>query len=98
MKTIKMPGHEYANCCIREYRKKDGDAGDFDILQSYKTDVLAFDYETGWIDCVALYSKTTIKHISWYARLKNTSYYSIKRCVTDNKRFNRYTGEFADRA
>lgn len=92
MKTIKMPGHEYAQCCIHEFRKKYGDTNNRDVLQSYATDVLIVDYDTGWMFCNGLYSRTTIKHIGWFMRMKTMNYYIAKDCYIEGKAYNIYTG------
>lgn len=52
------------------------------ILMSYNT-VVAAVYPDGSIDCTGLYSRTTIKHIGWFAREFGFTYYDFKKIVTE---------------
>ena len=84
----------YAHAQIREYREKDGDGQNVDILQSYSTDVVEIDYDTCQITCTGLYSATTRKHISAFMREKGMNYSIAKNCALDESIYNFVTGEY----
>jgi hypothetical protein len=71
-------------------------------LKSYKTVVCGI--ENGYAYCFGLYSQTTRKHISAFARELGLSYDIFKRCYTDNLLYNidlkvfisRTTGEIVE--
>lgn len=50
-------------------------------LQSYNTVVAAVNLEKKFIWCSGTYSRTTSKHISWFARLFKISYFEFKKAV-----------------
>lgn len=88
---IKFAGHRYANAKML--------INDNAVtLRSYNTIVAGCDIY-GWIVCRGTYSRTTIKHIGWFARecaaMLNTSvtYYDFKAIAGENVRYNVYTGE-----
>ena len=80
MNIRKIRGHEFARMCVHEYRKDYGDLVNRDFLISYTTAVLAIDYDSHMVVCNGLYSRTTIKHISWFMREKEMNYYIAKTC------------------
>ena len=83
--------HKYASTHVRIY-------DDNTIkLVSYNTTVIVISPD-GWLTCFGLYSRTTIKHISWFMRERGFSYYLAKQMYLDRKEFNIYTGECRDRA
>lgn len=88
MTTIKMPGHEFAQCRIRIHA--DGTTE----LFSYTTRVIAIGPD-GWLYCTGTYSMTTRKHISWFMREygKGASYYTAKACYEKSLRYNVNTKE-----
>lgn len=63
------------------------------ILVSYVTEVASVDCE-GWVRVRGLYSATTRRHISAFAREYRASYAAFKRCYEQNLTYNIYTGEF----
>lgn len=63
------------------------------ILVSYVTEVASIDCE-GWVRVRGLYSATTRRHISAFAREYRASYAAFKRCYEQNLTYNIYTGEF----
>lgn len=77
--VIDMPEHQYASCFIIH------DCG-LIVLMSYSTNVACFDTETGNIWCPDTYSRTTAKHLGWFAKYLNKkynlniSYYDFKEC------------------
>lgn len=77
----------YAQAKVRIY--EDSSA----VLVSYSTEVAKID-ESGWVRVRGLYSNTTRRHISAFAREYRSNYYAFKRCYTDNLTYNIYTGEF----
>ena len=90
-KLSRMP---YAQAQVREYRKADGSSRNFDVLQSYTTDVLMIDYDNHTITCYGLYSKTTRKHISAFMREKGLDYSIAKKCYEQNVDYDFVTGEY----
>jgi hypothetical protein len=94
MKSRKLKNMPYADAKVYEYRKADGDSGNYDILVSYTTPVLEINYDSCLVTCGGLYSRTTIKHISSFMREKNMNYYIAKRCYNDNMKYNFMTGEY----
>ena len=84
----KMP---YAQARVRVTEKSDV------ILVSYATEVAKIDAE-GWVTVRGLYSATTIRHISVFAREYGADYYKFKRCYTDRLTYNIYTGEYVSLA
>ena len=86
MKVIKFVGHEQAQAKVEKY-----DNGEMRLI-SYVTCVAYVDTES----CVhvrGLYSRTTIKHLSWFAKMLGTSYQQLKALYMDDKKMNIYTGE-----
>ena len=77
----------YAQAKVRIY--EDGSA----VLVSYATEVAAIDSD-GWVRVRGLYSNTTRRHLSAFAREYRTDYYKLKKCYTDNLAYNIYSGEF----
>lgn len=77
----------YAQAKVRIY--EDSTA----VLVSYATEVAAIDSE-GWVRVRGLYSRTTIRHISAFAREYRSNYYAFKKCYTDNLAYNIYSGTF----
>ena len=66
-------------------------------LISYTTAV-AHIIEGGWVIVNGLYSATTRKHLSAFAReYCKTDYYTLKKCYEKNLAYNIYTKEFFDR-
>ena len=90
-KLSRMP---YAQAQIREYRKREGCDRNYDVLQSYQTDVLMIDYDNCTVTCYGLYSATTRKHISSFMREKGLYYYIAKKCYEQNADYNFVTGEY----
>ena len=84
-KLCNMP---YAQAQIREYRKSEGCKRNYDILQSYQTDVLMIDYDKCTVTCYGLYSRTTRKHISSFMREKGLDYSIAKKCYEENADYN----------
>lgn len=84
-------GHEHAKTYVRIY---DNNAVE---LVSYTTTVITITPE-GWLSCSGLYSRTTIKHISWFMRERGFTYYLAKALYLNGKEFNVYTGEIRERA
>lgn len=90
----KLHNMPYAQAQVREYRKSEGLSKNYDILQSYQTDVLMIDYDNHTVTCYGLYSATTRKHISSFMREKGLQYSIAKSCALDMKMYNFVTGEF----
>lgn len=66
-------------------------------LISYSTAV-AHIIQDGWVIVNGLYSRTTIRHLSAFAKeYCKTDYYTLKRCYTENLAYNIYTREFYNR-
>ena len=63
------------------------------ILVSYVTEVASIDSE-GWVRVRGLYSATTRRHISAFAREYRSSYAAFKRCYVEKLTYNIYTGEY----
>lgn len=82
----KITGHESAQAKIVRY--EDGSIS----LKSYNTFVCGINPD-GFIWCNGLYSRTTIKHIGWFAKLIGCSYYDFKNCYELAHFFNIHTGE-----
>lgn len=78
----KMPEHESAQCgyCVHDT----GNGYDIDLI-SYVTTVcgltIGYDGEIKGMYCNGLYSRTTIKHIGWFARLFGLTYYDFKALI-----------------
>lgn len=89
MKIKFFEGHEQA--AAKVYYYNDGTMA----LISYKTTVAQVDPE-GWLSINGLYSRTTIKHIGWFAQLLGTTYTTCKQIYHDNKEMNIHTGEIRD--
>ena len=65
-------------------------------LQSYATIVATIDND-GWLTIHGLYSRTTIRHISWFVKeFANLTYQTAKRLYVDGYRYNIHTGEIAE--
>jgi len=89
MTITKFAGHESAQAV-----KVRWDNG-AQALVSYTTTVISID-EEGWLHVHGLYSRTTIKHISWFMQGLGFSYQLAKQLYNDRKDFNIYTGEVID--
>lgn len=84
----KFNSHPYANCEI--ITLPNGLA-----LKSYST--IAATIEDGWLKINGLYSATTRRHISWFAKeYANLEYRTAKRLYTDGYRYNIFTGEISN--
>lgn len=68
-------------------------------LFSYETLVVSIDSD-GWVYCSGLYSMTTRKHISAFAKeyCKPLDFHTIKKVYNDNMVINMHTGEVIDLA
>ena len=86
MKAKKVAGHEKAQAKVNYY--EDGSME----LVSYRTTVATVD-AAGWIHVNGLYSRTTIKHLGWFAKMLGTSYQTLKTLLMDQNEMNYYTGE-----
>lgn len=86
MKAKKFAGHEKAQAKVNYY--EDGSME----LVSYRTTVATVD-AAGWIHVNGLYSRTTIKHLGWFAKMLGTSYQTLKTLLMDQNEMNYYTGE-----
>lgn len=64
MTVMNIPEHENAQCKILL------DDGVY-YLRSYDTLAAMYSTRTGEIDCTGIYSRTTAKHISWFAKFLN---------------------------
>lgn len=84
MRIRKIRDHESAQVAVHEYRRDYGDNVNADVLVSYTTSVLCIDYDAHTVECRGLYSRTTIKHISWFMREKGMNYYIAKQCYNEN--------------
>ena len=80
MRIRKIRGHEHSQVGVHEYRKEYGDSSNKDVLVSYSTAVVAINYDTHYVTVCGLYSRTTIKHISWFMREKGMNYFIAKKC------------------
>lgn len=89
MYSKKFEEHKQAQAQVNYY-----DDGSF-ALQSYST-IVAFVDPYGWLRIHGLYSRTTIKHLSWFARMIGTSYQTCKTLLADNMEMNIHTGECRD--
>lgn len=89
MYSMKFEDHKQAQACVNYY----GD-GSF-ALQSYSTIVAEVDPH-GWLHVNGLYSRTTIKHLGWFARMLGTTYQTLKQILMDEKEMNIHTGEVRD--
>ena len=94
MKIRKLANMPYAQAKIYEYRVKDGDNGNYDILVSYKTSVVQILYDKHAVICTGTYSRTTSKHISSFMREKSMSYFIAKQCHLKDQYYNFVTKEF----
>ena len=63
------------------------------ILVSYVTEVASIDAD-GWVRVRGLYSMTTRRHLSAFAREYRTTYDKLKKCYEQSLTYNIYTGEF----
>lgn len=86
MTSKRFQGHEQAAAKINYYEN-----GAFELV-SYKTTVITVDKD-GWLHINGLYSRTTIKHISWFMKLVGMSYQTAKSLLHDNMDINIHTGE-----
>ena len=86
MISKKFDGHEQAQAQILYFN--DGSMA----LQSYNT-IVATVNASGWVHVNGLYSRTTIKHLGWFARAIGTTYQTLKTLLCDNMDMNIYTGE-----
>lgn len=89
MTTKKFKGHEKAAAKINYYND-----GSMELV-SYSTVVARVNAE-GWLRVYGLYSRTTIKHLGWFARMLGTSYQTFKGLLMDQKDMNIHTGEVVD--
>jgi hypothetical protein len=60
--------------------------GDNAVLRSYQTTVAVIN--GGYAFCYGLYSRTTIRHISAFAKQFGLSYYIFKKCYKENLMYN----------
>lgn len=84
-----VAGHNYAQAQILYF--DDGSMA----LQSYSTIVATVNAD-GWVHVNGLYSRTTIKHLGWFAKTIGTSYQILKSLLMDGKDMNIHTGEVID--
>lgn len=89
MYTKKFAEHKSAQ--VKKEYYEDGTIA----LVSYTTTVAVIDPE-GWLSVRGLYSRTTIKHISWFMKEIGSSYYTAKQLYLDSKEMNIHTGEIRD--
>ena len=89
MTSKKFDGHQQAAARINYY-----DDGSMELV-SYTTVVITVDKD-GWMHVNGLYSRTTIKHIGWFAKLVGTHYTMCKQLLNDYREMNIYTGEIRD--
>ena len=88
--TIKLTAMPYAQATVTIFDNPDLHAK----LTSYATDV-AYLHNNGDVIVTGLYSQTTRKHISAFAReYCRCDYYTLKKCYTDNLIYNIYTKEY----
>lgn len=90
MYSKKFEGHEKASAKINYY-----DNGMITLV-SYTTTVAVID-EDGWMSVNGLYSRTTIKHLSWFMRMFGFFYQTAKALYEDSKEVNIFTGEVRDK-
>ena len=83
MKIRKLKGHERAQASVHEYRADYGDNENKDVLVSYTTAVLEINYDKHFVFCSGLYSRTSIKHMSWFMRGKGMNYFIAKKCYKE---------------
>lgn len=86
MTTRKLYDHAYAQAEVYTY--SDGTIA----LVSYKTTVAVIE-EGSWLAIRGLYSRTTIKHISWFMRELGLTYQLAKQLYEDGYEMNIHTGE-----
>lgn len=79
-------GHNYAATYVRLYDNNTVE------LVSYATTVIIITSD-GWMTITGLYSRTTIKHISWFMRERGMTYQLAKSLYKDGMKMNIYTGE-----
>lgn len=89
MTSKKFDGHKQAAAKINYY-----DDGSMELV-SYTTVVITVDKD-GWMHVNGLYTKTTIKHIGWFAKIVGTTYQTCKQLLTDCVEMNIHTGEIRD--
>lgn len=91
----KFTDHRYAQCHMRHY--DDGTTA----LISYNTCAAELDAE-GWLRVNGLYSMTTRKHLSWFAKELsrvfgiNLTYGDMRDLYTSGDMLNLHTGEVRD--
>ena len=86
MTSKKFDEHKQAAAKINYY-----DDGSMALI-SYNTTVITVDKD-GWMHINGLYSRTTIKHIGWFAKMVGTTYHTCKTLLHDNYDMNINTGE-----
>ena len=86
MSIDKLKFMPYANAHVKRY--SDGGA----VMTSYWTDVVLVNSD-GWVICTGLYSATTRRHISAFAREIGLDYYALKQLWCENLAYNLNTGE-----
>jgi hypothetical protein len=89
MEIRKFNDHKYAQAQVVTYPDNS------QALISYTTTVVEIDPE-GWLRVNGLYSRTTIRHISWFMRELGFTYQLAKQLYWDRKEMNIYTGEVID--
>lgn len=89
MEIRKFNDHKYAQAQVVTYPDHS------QALISYATTVVEIDPE-GWLRVNGLYSRTTIRHISWFMRELGFTYQLAKQLYWDRKEMNIYTGEVID--
>ena len=77
----------YAQAAVRVY--ENGSA----VLVSYVTEVASIDAD-GWVCVRGLYSMTTRRHLSAFAREYRTTYDKLKKCYEQSLTYNIYSGEW----
>ena len=77
----------YAQAAVRVY--ENGSA----VLVSYVTEVASIDAD-GWVRVRGLYSMTTRRHLSAFAREYRVTYADLKKCYEQGLTYNIYSGEF----
>ena len=87
IRTRPLESMPYAQAKVRIY--EDCSA----VLVSYVTEVAAISAD-GWVRVRGLYSMTTRRHLSAFAREYRTTYDKLKRCYEQGLTYNIYTGEW----
>lgn len=86
MSIKRFEGHEHAAAKVITWS-----TGTVDLV-SYSTTVARIDAE-GWLQVGGLYSRTTIKHLGWFAKSLGLTYYDLKALYLNGDEMNIHTGE-----